>query len=213
MRVVTTTLTRQTNDKQQVEPILKELDALQEALGKPESLLADNCYFSKNNIQACIDHKIESLIALGREAHHLPLEQRLTPDSPEPESSDPLVKMAWKLKTQRGRALYGKRKSTVERCLASSNRCWAFVNSRYGDGNGRIETGYDGLQFKTDACVSGRIKGSNPESTLAGDNEDKIRPFPGMIRDYHLINRRLKPLKKSACRTRHRITKACPTDS
>jgi hypothetical protein len=33
---------------------------------------------------------------------------------PEPESSDPLVKMSWKLKTQSGRALYGKRKSTVE---------------------------------------------------------------------------------------------------
>jgi transposase len=114
MLVVATTLTQQTNDKQQVEPMLKELDALQDTLGKPESLLADNGYFSKNNIQACIGHKIEPLIALGREAHHLPLEQRLTPDSPEPESSDPLVKMAWKLKTQSGRALYGKRKSTVE---------------------------------------------------------------------------------------------------
>ena len=58
--------------------------------------------------------KIAPLIALGREAHHLPLEQRLTPDAPEPETSDPLVKMAWKLQTQDGRALYGKRKSTVE---------------------------------------------------------------------------------------------------
>jgi len=114
MLVIATTLTQQTNDKQQVKPMLSELKALQDSLGKPETLLADNGYFSNNNIQACVDQKIAPLIALGREAHHLPLEQRLTPDAPEPKSTDPLVKMAWKLQTQSGRALYGKRKSTVE---------------------------------------------------------------------------------------------------
>jgi len=114
MLVVATTLTQHTNDNQQVEPMLSELKAVQDKLGKPETLLADNGYFSKDNIQACVDHKITPLIALGRQIHHLPLEQRLTPDAPEPEAADPLVKMAWKLKTQSGRALYGKRKSTVE---------------------------------------------------------------------------------------------------
>jgi transposase len=114
MLVVATTLTQHTNDKQQVEPMLSELKALQDNLGKPETLLADNGYFSNNNIQACVKQKITPLIALGREAHHLSLEQRLTPDAPEPETADSLVKMAWKLKTQSGRALYAKRKSTVE---------------------------------------------------------------------------------------------------
>ena len=114
MLVVATTLTQHTNDKQQVEPMLNELVALQDNFGKPETLLADNGYFSNNNIQACVNQKITPLIALGREAHHLPLEQRLMPDAPEPETADPLIKMAWKLKTQSGRALYGKRKSTVE---------------------------------------------------------------------------------------------------
>ncbi|MGZ4995975.1 MAG: IS1182 family transposase [Methylobacter sp.] len=114
MLVVATTLTQHTNDKQQVEPMLSELKAVQDKLGKPETLLADNGYFSKDNIQACVDHKITPLIVLGRQIHHLPLEQRLTPDAPEPEAADPLVKMSWKLKTQSGRALYGKRKSTVE---------------------------------------------------------------------------------------------------
>jgi len=114
MLVVATTLTQHTNDKQQVEPMLSELRVLQDNFGKPETLLADNGYFSNTNIQACVKQKITPLIALGREAHHLPLEQRLTPDAPEPETTDPLVKMAWKLQTQSGRALYGKRKSTVE---------------------------------------------------------------------------------------------------
>ncbi len=114
MLVATTTLTQQTNDKQQVEPMLSELKALQDRFGKPDTLLADNGYFSNTNIQACVKQKITPLIALGREAHHLSLEQRLTPDAPEPETADSLVKMAWKLKTQSGRALYAKRKSTVE---------------------------------------------------------------------------------------------------
>lgn len=114
MLVIATTLTQHTNDKQQIEPMLSELQALQDTLGKPETLLADNGYFSKDNVQACVKQNITPLIALGREAHHLPLEQRLAPDMLQPESADALVKMAWKLKTQRGRALYGKRKSTVE---------------------------------------------------------------------------------------------------
>jgi hypothetical protein len=114
MLIVATTLTQHTNDKQQVEPMLSELKGLQDRFGKPETLLADNGYFSNKNIHACVQQKITPLIALGREAHHLPLEQRLTPDAPEPETADPLVKMAWKLKTQSGHALYGKRKSTVE---------------------------------------------------------------------------------------------------
>ena len=114
MLIIATTLTQHTNDKQQIEPMLSELQALQNTLGKPDTLLADNGYFSKDNVQACVKQKIIPLIALGREAHHLPLEQRLAPDAPEPESADPLVNMTWKLKTQRGRSLYGKRKSTVE---------------------------------------------------------------------------------------------------
>lgn len=99
------------------EPMLNALDALQDTLGKPETLLADNGYFSNENIQAGVEQKIAPLLAPGREACHLPVEERLAVDAPEPETADPLVKMAWKLKTKSGRALYGKRKSTVEPVL------------------------------------------------------------------------------------------------
>ena len=107
MLIVAATLTQQTNDKQQVEPMLDEL-------GKPDILLADNGYFSQNNVKACEDRSITPLIALGRGAHHLPLEERLAADAPAPDSDDPVVKMAHTLKTKRGRALYEKRKCTVE---------------------------------------------------------------------------------------------------
>jgi hypothetical protein len=54
------------------------------------------------------------LIALGRDAHHLPLAERLAADAPAPHTDDPVLKMAHTLKTKPGRARYGQRKCTVE---------------------------------------------------------------------------------------------------
>jgi transposase len=112
--IVAATLTQQTNDKQQVAPMLDELANLPSELGQPDTLLADNGYFSQTNVKACEDRGITPLIALGRDAHHLPLEERLAADAPEPDSDDPVIKMAHALKTKQGRAQYGKRKCTVE---------------------------------------------------------------------------------------------------
>lgn len=112
--LIATSLTQQTNDKQQVEPMLEQVQALPEAVGQVEEFLADTGYFSEANVNACADRQISPLMAMGREAHHLPLEERFKPDAPKPESDDPVVQMAWRLTTKDGRARYGKRKSTIE---------------------------------------------------------------------------------------------------
>jgi transposase len=114
MLVVATGVTQQTHDKQQVAPMLGAVAALPENLGQVDSVAMDNGYFSAANVQACLDRQIEPLIALGRDAHHLPLEERFGPDAPEPQTDDPVIRMAWRLKTKAGRALYAKRKATVE---------------------------------------------------------------------------------------------------
>ena len=114
MLVLATGVTQQTNDKQQVVPMLDAVAALPDSLGQVESAAMDSGYYSAANVQACLDQTIEPLIALGREAHHLPLEERFGPDAPEPKTDDPVVRMAWRLKTKAGRALYAKRKATVE---------------------------------------------------------------------------------------------------
>lgn len=44
----------------------------------------------------------------------MPLEARLAQPDPPGEDATPLERMAYRLKTPEGRALYGKRKSTVE---------------------------------------------------------------------------------------------------
>jgi transposase len=126
MLIVAATVSQQTNDKQQVEPMLAEIEKLPEALGKPEALLADTGYFSADNVQACCGQQIEPLIAMGRDSHHVPLAERLAPDAPEPETADPVKKMAWKLKTKEGKARYAKRKSTVEPVFGIIKRVLGF---------------------------------------------------------------------------------------
>lgn len=114
MLLVATGVTQATNDKRQVEPMLATLAALPDALGRVESALMDNGYFSAANFGACAERGIEPLIALDREAHHLTLDERFGPDAPKPDTGDPVGNMAWRLKTKEGRARYAKRKSTVE---------------------------------------------------------------------------------------------------
>ena len=102
------------NDKQQLEPMLSKIDALPEAFGKAETLLADTGYFSAVNVEACTTAGIEPLIAMGRQAHHPPLQERFAPVPPAPENPMPVAAMAHRLKTPEGRALYALRKQTPE---------------------------------------------------------------------------------------------------
>ena len=48
---------------------------------------------------------------MRRESHHMALLERFAPDAPTPESDDPVVRMAHRLNTKKGRALYGLRKA------------------------------------------------------------------------------------------------------
>jgi transposase len=49
------------NDKQQIAPMLEKIAALSEQLGQPETLLADNGYFSEANVIQCTTANIEPL--------------------------------------------------------------------------------------------------------------------------------------------------------
>jgi hypothetical protein len=75
----------------------------------------DNGYFSLANISACEARFIEPFIATGKEAPYLNLETLLAqlPEAPAEEAS-PREKMAYKLQTEAGQAIYRLRKCTVE---------------------------------------------------------------------------------------------------
>jgi transposase len=112
--IVTEHVTQNANDKREVKPTLKALEQLEEPLGKAEALLADNGYYSEDNVEACHRENIIPYLAAGRERHYLPLEQQWTDPPPLAAEADVVETMKHRLRTAEGRALYGRRKCTVE---------------------------------------------------------------------------------------------------
>jgi transposase len=102
------------NDKQQLQPMLDQVSALPETLGKVDVLLADNGYFSEANVEACAAAGIDPLIAMGRDPHHPSLAERFADAPPPPAAPTPLKTMAHRLKTPEGKTLYALRKHTPE---------------------------------------------------------------------------------------------------
>lgn len=108
-------VTQHTNDKQEIEPALAKLGQLPECLGTVENLLADTGYFSQANVKACADAKIKPYIAQKRQSHNQALEARFQHQPEIDETAlSPVEAMTHRLTTKAGKALYGKRKSTVE---------------------------------------------------------------------------------------------------
>lgn len=112
--VVATDVVQAPNDKQQIEPTLKTLDALPDELGDVENLLADTGYFSEANVEACVKAGVEPAIAMGRQPHHPPLAERFETPPEALENPTPVEAMAHRLKTPEGRKLYALRKQTPE---------------------------------------------------------------------------------------------------
>lgn len=113
--VVAHDVTQAANDQRQLEPMLGQLTALPEELGVARQLLADNGYLSATNVEACAAAQVEPLIALGRERHHPSWRERFAPEcEPPPASATPMQKMAHRLNTPEGKALYALRKHTPE---------------------------------------------------------------------------------------------------
>ena len=114
MLIVTTNTVQACNDKQQVEPILEQLKALPVELGKSDKLVADTGYFSEANVNICSEQKITPLIAVSREEHHPGPMVRFIEPPPLKEDATEVEKMRHSLLTIAGRAIYAKRKCTVE---------------------------------------------------------------------------------------------------
>jgi len=110
--IVAQALSNHPNHKQEALPTL---DTLSPKIGKPEAAALDNGYFSEANIQGMEQRQIDPYIATGREAHHLDW-RSFFQQQPEPPAGDAsaIVKMAYKLQTEIGKAIYRLRKCTVE---------------------------------------------------------------------------------------------------
>lgn len=112
--ILTSHVSQAPNDQGEMKPALDQLERLPDSLEKTENLLADAGYFSEANVIRCAEHKITPYIAFGREAHNQPLEERFSKPPPLPDAADSVTAMKHRLKTPEGKALYARRKSTVE---------------------------------------------------------------------------------------------------
>ena len=106
------TLSNHPTDRNEAIPTL---DAIPPQVGKPEAGALDAGYFSEHNITEMERRGIEPYIATGREPHYKSWRIRFAElPAPPPEDATPKVKMAYKLRTEIGQAIYRLRKSTVE---------------------------------------------------------------------------------------------------
>jgi len=110
--IVANTLSNHTNDTGEAIPTVEAIPA---ALGKPQAAALDNGYWSPSNVEALAMQGIEPYVATGRDSHHRSWQERFAQEpEPPPEEASLIVKMAYKLKTEIGKQIYGLRKSTVE---------------------------------------------------------------------------------------------------
>ena len=110
--IVAPSLSNHPNDKREAEPTL---DAISPEVGSPKAAALDCGYFSEDNIAALEKRGVDPYIATGREPHHKSWRAffEKMPDPP-PEDASPKIKMAYKLQTEIGQAIYRLRKCTVE---------------------------------------------------------------------------------------------------
>jgi hypothetical protein len=108
--IVAADVTQQANDKQQVEPMVEQIEA--NVGEKPKELSADSGYYSDDNLDVLSRRSIDAYIPPGKDKHS-------DPSVPSPRGRIPKAltikeRMERKLRTKRGRQKYKLRKEVVE---------------------------------------------------------------------------------------------------
>lgn len=127
--IVTADVTDQANDSRQVQPMVGQAIETLDAVGVTENIqafTADAGYYSEENAAVLEenDRIEESYVATGRMKHH----ERI-PEAPKgrpPKDLSAKEKMARKLRTQRGRKEYARRKAIIEPIFGQIKQCRGF---------------------------------------------------------------------------------------
>lgn len=103
-------------DARQLQPAVRQLHEnlkfIDRRLPEGSVLTADAGYFSEENVKAATEQGLDPHIATGRFKHGEPPAR--SPRGPMPKGATAKQRMARKLKTKRGRAVYARRKAIVE---------------------------------------------------------------------------------------------------
>lgn len=123
--IVACDVTNQSNDKEQLEPMLEQA---QQNVGKDNKIKAasaDNGYYSESNVKYGEDKSIDMYLATGRTKHNEP-RAKVVRGRP-PKNLTVKEKMTRKLRTKKGRETYSKRKSIVEPVFGQTKGARGFV--------------------------------------------------------------------------------------
>ena len=107
--IVAAEVTRETNDKKQLLPMIAQIAANLEQ--KPEKVSADTGYFSEVNVTDESVQDVDLYVATGRDKHGAVAD---TSSGPPPPGTSPKEAMREKLRTEAGRTVYKMRKAIVE---------------------------------------------------------------------------------------------------
>ena len=109
--IVATRVSQEANDKGELKPLVERLKANLKG-AKPERVTTDNGYFSEENVAYLAQEQIDGYVATGRIKHG---DQPLpAPRGRIPKDASLKERMARKLRTIKGRAIYAKRKEVSE---------------------------------------------------------------------------------------------------
>ena len=107
--IVAVGVSNQAPDVEHLEPMLQRIGATAAAL--PDVMTTDAGYWSEDNAKTCAEQGIDAYIATGRLPHGQPLPPKR---GPLPKDADEKTRMARKLRSKQGSAIYAQRKAIVE---------------------------------------------------------------------------------------------------
>ena len=108
--IVGRNVTQQTNDKQQLTPLVEDVKEMNGE--KPGKVSSDSGYYSDKNVAYLESEEIDGYVAPGRHKHSENVSP--APRGRIPKNATPKERMARKVRTKKGRATYSKRKHIVE---------------------------------------------------------------------------------------------------
>jgi hypothetical protein len=107
--IVATGVSNQAPDVEHLDPMLQRIALMAGAL--PDAMTADAGYWSEDNAGLCAEQGIDAYIATGRLPHGQPLPPKR---GPMPKDADVKARMARKIRSKAGSAIYAQRKAIVE---------------------------------------------------------------------------------------------------
>lgn len=125
--IVAADVTDETNDKQQVKPMIEQVQQNVAAAGvteKVKEMVADAGFYSEANVTYLAGKQIDPYIATERLKHHEKM--AAAPRGRCPEGMTAKQRMARKLRTKRGRERYARRKGMVEPVFGQIKQCRGF---------------------------------------------------------------------------------------